>query len=97
MTEIPGQTQKQRHVITKGDIECNVYLNKNQIADFLISLAEQLKKGDDLTIKTQEWEIPFSFREPIELEIEFEGKKEKELEIELTFKGKRSGDAPQIS
>lgn len=97
MTEIPTQENNQKHVITKGDIEWNTYLNKNQIADFLISLAEQLKKGEELTIKTKEWEIPFSFREPIELEIEFEGTKEKELEIELTFKAKKQGDTPHIS
>lgn len=97
MTELPTQENKQRRVITEGDIEWEVHLNKEQVADFLISLGEQLKKGDKLTVKTQDWEIPFEFREPIEVEIEFEGHGDKELEIEIEFKGKRKGDAPQIS
>lgn len=91
------QDKKPRHVITKGDIEWETHLNKEQLADFLISLGEQLKKGDEITVKTNEWEIPFKFREPIELEIEFEGHGDKELEIEIEFKGKRNGDPPTIS
>jgi hypothetical protein len=56
-----------------------------------------MKKEDKITVKTSEWEIPFKFREPIELDIDFEGYGERELEIELEFKGKREDEAPEIS
>ncbi|MFW6196544.1 MAG: amphi-Trp domain-containing protein [Thermoplasmatota archaeon] len=99
MAEIPKtESEKtEKRVITSGDMEHEVYLNSDQIADFLISLGEQMKKGDEVTVTTDEWEIPFKFREPIELEIEYEGYGEKELEIELEFKGKREDKAPSIS
>ncbi len=97
MADIPTEETKQRRVITQGDLEWEVHLNKEQVADFLISLGEQMKKGDEITIKTQEWEIPFKFREPIELEIEFEGYDDRELKFEIEFKGKKECNAPQVS
>ncbi len=97
MAEIPTEEKSQKRVITEGDLEHEIYLNKDQMAEFLIALGEQMKKGDEITVKTAEWEIPFKFREPIELEIDFEGYGEKELEIEIEFKGKREDEAPQIS
>lgn len=98
MADIPTEEKKQRRVITEGNMEWETHLSKEQIADFLISLGEQLKRGEDeITVRTDEWEIPFKFREPIELEIEFEGYGDRELEIEIEFKGKRSGKAPSVS
>ncbi|MGM0510544.1 MAG: amphi-Trp domain-containing protein [Thermoplasmatota archaeon] len=97
MPEIPTSKQNQKKMIEEGDIEWEVDLNKEQVADFLIALGEQMKKGDEITVTTSEWEIPFKFREPIELEIEYEGYGEKELEIELEFKGKVDSTAPEIS
>jgi len=97
MAEIPTKEERQEKVITEGNLEHEVYLNREQMADFLIALGEQMKKGDEVTVKTADWEIPFRFREPIELEIDFEGYGEKELEIEIEFKGKREDEVPQIS
>ena len=95
--EIPSKEKKKKRIITEGDMEHEVYLNSDQMADFLIALGEQMKKGDKVTVKTSEWEIPFTFREPIELDIDFEGYGERELEIEIEFKGKREDEAPEIS
>lgn len=97
MPDIPVEEKKEKRVVSEGDLEWEVNLDREQVADFLISLGEQMKKGDQVTVSTEEWEIPFSFREPIELEIEFEGYGERELEIEVEFKGKVEDDAPQIS
>ena len=97
VAEIPSEEKKERRVITDGDLEHEVYLNRDQMADFLISLGEQMKKEDKVTVKTSEWEIPFRFRDPIELEIDFEGYGERELEIEIEFKGKREDEVPEIS
>ncbi|MFP4143156.1 MAG: amphi-Trp domain-containing protein [Thermoplasmata archaeon] len=97
MPEIPNETEGQKRVVREGDLEHEVYLNKEQMADFLESMAKQLREGDTLTIETENWEIPFTFRDNIELEIDFEGYGERELEIELEFKGKRDQSAPTIS
>ncbi len=97
MAEIPTEEKEKRRVITEGDIEWEVHLSKEQVADFLITLGEQMKKGDEITVKTKEWEIPFRFREPIELEIEYEGYGEKELEIEIEFKGKLGDESLEVS
>ncbi|MEF8847758.1 MAG: amphi-Trp domain-containing protein [Candidatus Thermoplasmatota archaeon] len=96
MAEIPSEKGKKRR-ITEGEFEHQVYLDKNQIADFLISLGNQMKKDDKVTVETEKWEIPFRFRQPIELEIEFEGYRERELEIEIEMKGKRDDQAPNVS
>ncbi len=84
-------------MITEGNMEWETHLSKEQVADFLIALGEQMKKGDEITVKTDEWEIPFKFREPIELEIEYEGYGEKELEIEIELKGKVGGGDLKVS
>lgn len=98
MVEIPTEKKEEKkRTITEGEMEWEVYLDKEQMADFLIALGGQLKKGDTLTISTKNWEIPFEFREPIELEIEFEGYGERELEIEIEFKGKLNDKAPDVS
>ncbi|MFO8110156.1 MAG: amphi-Trp domain-containing protein [Thermoplasmata archaeon] len=98
MAEIQTEENNAKRVIIEGDIEWKVHLSREQVADFLIALGEQMKKGDDITVETKDWEIPFKFREPIELEIEYEGHGEKELEIEIELKGKvGDGETLQIS
>ena len=52
---------------------------------YVSELADQLEAGDELTISSDEWEIPFQFREPIEVEVEFIGDGSRELEVELEF------------
>jgi|GEM_PF-1001949 len=97
MPEIPTGSEGKKRVVKDGDLEHEVYLNKEQMADFLESMAEQLRNGDTLTINTEEWELPFKFRDNIELDIDFEGYGERELEIEIEFKGKREDEPPTVS
>ncbi|MEF8873702.1 MAG: amphi-Trp domain-containing protein [Candidatus Thermoplasmatota archaeon] len=97
MPEIPNEDEGEKRVVEEGDLEHEVYLNKEQVADFLESMAKQMRDGDTLTIETNKWEIPFTFRDNIELEIDFEGYGERELEIEIEFKGKREDQAPSVS
>jgi len=97
MPEIPNESEGEKRVVREGDLEHEVYLNKEQAADFLESLAKQMREGDTVTITTDKWELPFTFRDNIELDIDFEGYGERELEIEIEFKGKREDKAPQIS
>lgn len=99
MAEIPNETEGEdkKRVVKEGDLEHEVYLNKEEIAEFLASMAKQLREGDTVTIETEDWELPFKFRDNIELDIDFEGYGERELEIEIEFKGKREDKAPSIS
>lgn len=97
MAEIPNKSEGEKRVVREGDMEYEVYLDKEQVADFLESMAKQLREGDTVTIETDEWEIPFKFRDNIELDIDFEGYGERELEIEIEFKGKREDKAPSVS
>ena len=60
-------------------------------------LGEQLQNGDELTIADGEWELPFAFGEPVELEIDFEGVGEPELEIELELPGRTDEQAPEVN
>ncbi|WP_121741988.1 amphi-Trp domain-containing protein [Natronorubrum halophilum] len=71
-------------------------LDAAEVGTFLIKLGEQLRDGDDLTIVTDDWELPFAFGEPLDLELEFDGVGEPELEIELELPGRTDEKAPDI-
>jgi amphi-Trp domain-containing protein len=78
------------------DYEETFRLDASEAGAFLIALGEQLRDGDELTIETGEWELPFAFGEPIELEIDYEGVGERELEIELELPGRTDESAPDV-
>jgi amphi-Trp domain-containing protein len=87
----------ERTIIRAGrDFEQEYRLDASEAGEFLISLGEQLRDGDELTIVTDEWELPFAFGEPAELEIDFEGVGEPELEIELELPGRTDEKAPDV-
>ncbi len=97
MVEIKSDTEEKKKVVTDGDMEHEVYLEGEDIADFLIKLGEQMKEKDEVTIETDKWKIPFKFRSPVKLEIDFEGYGDRELEIEVEMKGKKEEKAPSVS
>ncbi|MFB6080630.1 MAG: amphi-Trp domain-containing protein [Haloferacaceae archaeon] len=84
-------------VITEGVFEQEFYLSGEQAGAFLVELGEQLQDGSELTLSSDDWELPFAFDEPVELEIEFLGYGDRELEIELELRGARDEPAPQVS
>jgi len=89
--------ETERTVIRTGrDFEQEYRLDASEAGEFLIELGEQLRDGDELTIATDEWELPFAFGEPVELEIDFEGVGEPELEIELALPGRTDEEAPNV-
>lgn len=92
MATLPGDDGDQT-VITDGYFEREVHLSRSATATFLRELADQIEKGTDLTISSDDWRIPFSYREPIEVEVEFASHRTKELEIEIEFEegGSESG------
>jgi len=90
-------TDEERSIIRTGrDFEQEYRLDASEAGEFLIAIGEQLRDGDDLTIVDDEWELPFAFGEPVELEIDFEGMGEPELEIEIELPGRTDEKAPGV-
>lgn len=85
MVDLPDNQTNEQTVVTDGYFEREVRLSKGATATFLRDLADQIEGGNDLTVSSDEWQIPFTFREPIEVEVEFIGDGSRELEIELEF------------
>jgi amphi-Trp domain-containing protein len=99
-TEDAGEsrTGTDRTLIRQGrDFEQEYRLDAREAGEFLIKLGEQLRDGDEITLSTDEWELPFAFGEPVELEIDYEGVGEPELEIELEIPGRTDQQAPDVS
>ena len=86
-----------RTVIREGrNFETEYRLDAREAGEFLIRLGEQLRDGDELRLVTDEWELPFAFGEPIELEIDLEDVDEQELEIEVEILGRTDETAPSV-
>jgi amphi-Trp domain-containing protein len=92
-----GSGGEERTVIRSGrEFEREYRLDASEAGEFLVELGEQLRDGDELTIVTDEWELPFAFGEPVELEIDFDGVGDPELEIELELPGRTDERAPDV-
>ena len=91
MADLPGTDDGPRE-ITDGYFEREVRLSRSATATFLRDLADQIEAEPRLTVSTDEWEIPFEFDEPIEVEVEFVGEKHGQLELELEFEHSPSDD-----
>lgn len=98
MPEVPEETEQDQTVrtITDGYFEEEYYVSAENAGEFLIELGEQLRDGDEITISDDEWELPFAFGEPVELDIEFEGDGEPELEIEVELPGRIDDERPDL-
>ena len=92
----PDDRDSKRKVITEGFFEREVQLSRARTAEFLRELAAQVESDGELTISTADWEIPFAYGEPIEVEVEFTGGHRKELEIELEFTEPRDADGLSV-
>ena len=87
----------ERTTIRRGrDYEETFRLDAAEAGRFLIAVGEQLQEGDELTLTTDEWELPFAFGEPVELEIDFEGMGDPSLELELELPGRTDETAPSV-
>jgi amphi-Trp domain-containing protein len=95
-TSDESPTDDGRTVIAGRNFEQEYRVDASEAGEFLIALGEGLRDGDDLRIETDEWELPFAFGEPVELEIDFEGVGEPELEIEVTVPGRTDQTAPDV-
>ncbi|MBX0296451.1 amphi-Trp domain-containing protein [Haloarcula nitratireducens] len=99
MSELDSTSDEanERTLIRSGrEFEQEYRLDASEAGEFLIALGEQLRDGDELTVTTDEWELPFAFGEPVELELDFEGVGDPELEIELALPGRTDEEAPDV-
>jgi amphi-Trp domain-containing protein len=96
-SESGGDPEDDRTLIRAGrEFEQEYRLDASDAGTFLIELGEQLRDGDELTIGTDEWRLPFAFGEPVELEVDFDGVGDPELELELELPGRTDEDAPTV-
>ena len=87
-----------RSVIRAGrNFEATYRLDASEAGEFLIALGRQLRDADELTLADDEWELPFAFGEPVELEVDFDGMDDPELEIELELPGRTDETAPDVT
>jgi amphi-Trp domain-containing protein len=96
MPELPNDRGNEQRVVTEGYFEREVRLSRGATATFLRDLADQLDASNELTVSSDEWEIPFRFGEPIEVEVEFIGDRKRELEIELEFEWAEGSDSLNV-
>ncbi len=66
----------------KGKFKDEFHLNRKELARFLRNFADSVEKGNKLEIKTDNWVLPFKFRDNVEVEIDSE---HDELEIGIEF------------
>lgn len=95
--EFPDEEATERTIVTEGFFEREVYLSRMETANFLRQIADALEADTKLTVSGSTWEIPFEYREPIEVEVEFVGQRSKELEIEIEFDEARDGTDLNVS
>lgn len=89
--DFPSNQSADTTTITDGFFEREVYLSGSDTASFLRTLADAIEDGDELLVSGDDWEIPFEYEEPIEIEVEFSSHSGRELEIELEFEEPEDG------
>jgi amphi-Trp domain-containing protein len=83
-------------VRTGRNFEQTYRLSAAEAGEFLIAVGEQLRDSDELTITDEEWELPFAFGEPVEVELDFDGMDDPELELEVELPGRPDDSAPRV-
>ncbi len=92
-----SEDDPERTIIRPGrKFEEEYRLSATEAGEFLIALGEQLREGDEVTLSTDEWELPFAFGDPVELEVDYDGTGDPELEIELELPGRTADSAPTV-
>ena len=81
MPDTDTATDERTTIRSGRNFERTNRLDASEAGEFLIALGQQLRDGDELTISDDEWELPFAFGEPMELEVDFDGMDDPELEI----------------
>lgn len=89
--------KSERTTIRRGrDYEETFRLDADEAGTFLVEVGEQLQESNELTLRTEEWELPFAFGEPVCLEVDFDGVDDPELELEVELPGRTDERAPSV-
>lgn len=97
MPEVPAEEEERStETVTDGYFEEEYYVSAADAGEFLIELGEQFEEDNEIKITGDDWELPFSFGEPVKLDIEFEGDGEPELEIEVELSGRVEDEVPGL-
>jgi amphi-Trp domain-containing protein len=91
-----SDTEDRTTIRTGREFEQEYRLDAAEAGQFLIDIGEQLRDSDELTIVDDEWELPFAFGEPVEMELDFDGVGEPELELEIELPGRSDEKAPDV-
>jgi amphi-Trp domain-containing protein len=99
MSEHEHETEEPTTIRPGREFEREYRLSAAEAGEFLVAVGERLRDGEELTIGDPdgEWELPFEFGEPVELEIDYEGVGEPELEIEVEIPGRTGESAPDVA
>ncbi len=84
MVQLPSES-KDKKLVETGKFEFETYLSRSELTEFLRELANQLEKGNEITVSTDEWEVKLEFTEPVEVEVSYNGYAKK-LEFEIKFR-----------
>lgn len=83
MVELPSVKKEGVNVGEKFEFE--TYVSREELARFLRGLADQIESGEEISLNSEEGTITMKFREPVELEVDYDGVKNK-MKIKLEFK-----------
>jgi len=94
MADVPSDTTG---TVTDDYFQQEYDVSAAEAGEFLVELGEQLQSGEgNVTISGDDWELPFAYGEPVELEIEFAGGPDSELEIELELSAASDESPPSL-
>jgi amphi-Trp domain-containing protein len=97
-TESKSDEATDRTTIRSGrEFEREYRLPASDACSFLVALGEQLRDGEEVTVTGEEWELPFAFGEPVELEVDFDGVGDPEFEVELILPGRPDDEPPSVA
>lgn len=82
--EIPSQKSKEKKIV-EGEFSQEFYMDKEELANFLRNLADQVENQQELRITSNDWVLPFKPLSNAKIDIDLDGS---ELEIEIEFKKK---------
>jgi len=95
MTDVPTDTAP--GTVDDDYFERAYEVSAAEAGEFLVELGEQLRSGaGDVTISGDDWDLPFAYRDPVELEIEFAGGPDSELEIEVELSAAHGESPPSL-
>ncbi len=90
--DIPEEEEQEKKTV-EGYFSQEFYMGRTELASFLRKLADEVEKGGEIMISTEEWKLPFTPRDQAEVEVELE---DSELEIEIEFE-KAEGKGEKLS